>query len=72
MAQRKKDLWLIGLNLKDGTVEIHRNDPNNSSQVSHLTGVIKYYGYKVPKAIKDDYLKIIGPITDLKDSTHSE
>jgi hypothetical protein len=68
---RQKYWWLIGINLKrtpehpDGCVEIHKNDPNNPLQVSHLIAVEKHYGVNVPKSIKQRKQQVLDTLMDL-------
>lgn len=68
---RKKYSWLIGLNLKLGRVEIHRNDTTNPTQVNHLTAVKEYYGVKVPREIIRGYEQILEPLMDLNRNSDS-
>jgi hypothetical protein len=62
---REKFNWLIGLNLKLGRVEIHKHDPSNPDQVSHLIGVKKHYGVNVPKQLKKEKQDALDTLMDL-------
>ncbi len=68
---REKYLWLIGINEKLGTIEIHRNDPNNPLQVSHLIAVEKIIGVKVPKEVKRRKQQVLDILVSLDHNSDS-
>jgi hypothetical protein len=63
--RRIKYNWIIGMNLQLGRVEIHRNDPKNPSQVSHLVGVEVIHATKVPIQRIRDMQKALDTLMDL-------
>lgn len=63
--RRVKYNWIIGMNLKLGIIEIHRNDPKKPDQVSHLVGVEVIHATKVSKQRIRDMQSALDTLMDL-------